>query len=146
VATASAVAIRPIDGASNIARALAYAPYADGYPVIGLAATIGNSRALDWPLKERCRCDLGIRMLLLSPRDREDARAVAATWLATTPVTRVILLDLPDSPDSLPYLGLAYERTRGIVDAAMEQSRFAITTVQPIPEFGGRILVLDRNR
>lgn len=145
-ATASAVAIRPIDGASNIARALTYARYADGYPVIGLAATIGNSRALDWPLKERCRCDLGIRMLLLSPRDREDARAVAATWLATTPVTRVILLDLPDSPDSLPYLGLAYERTRGIVDAAMEQSRFAITAVQPIPEFGGRILVLDRNR
>jgi len=146
MAIASAVAIRPVDGASNIARALTYAPFADGHRSIGLAATIGNSRALDWPLRERCRCDLRIYPLFLTPKSREAAQAVAATWLATLPATRVILLDLPDSPDTLPMLGLTYDRSRGIVDAAMDDPRFTVSAIEPIPEFGGRILVLDRNR
>ncbi|MBN9010803.1 MAG: hypothetical protein J0H63_11965 [Rhizobiales bacterium] len=144
---ASLVAIRPIAGQSDIARAATYAPYADGYPAIGLLATTGNSRALDWPLREWCRCDLRIYYLLLSPKDREEAFRVTEAWLRATPARRVILLDLPDSPDSIAGVGWTWDRMRGMVDAATKgRTGFSLTTVGPIPQFGGRILVLDRNR
>jgi hypothetical protein len=111
---------------------------------VAIAATFGDSRLVDWPLEEMCRCALAVDRLRITPDTREAARRLAEAWLAQVDARRLIVIDLPRSPWVLPVLGWTYDRMGGIMDALAGQDRFAVAATRDVPRFGGRIVVLDR--
>jgi hypothetical protein len=141
-ATAYAHAIRRVTGPSDLELAAAYLPFVAGERSVGFAGTFETSKFFVWTTAYQCRCHvIDDHPWYFAGQSRQEVRRIALDWMTSTGAALMVVIDAPESSEQSSAI---YDQMRGVLDATLDQDRFALIATETVPDLDAQVTIWRR--